>query len=147
MSMDMDYPVDLPEVLEIVDSADVVIVRFSTVPKRLLLDFRGSASQPPLVRLVRRVRSAEERFRELRRLRPGVDLPDQIMTFHWPKDVSSLERLGVLSRIADKARRTGHPDIETQCVQVFDELLALERDELVAAVAGEGYQTLWERPR
>lgn len=147
MSMDMDYPVDLSEVLDIVDSSEVVIVRFSTVPKRLLIDFRGSANEAPLVRLVRRARSAEERFRELRRLRPGVELPDQIMTFHWPKDVSSLQRLGVLSRITDKARRAGHPDIETQCRRVYDELLALERDELVAAVNGEGYQTLWERGR
>ena len=145
--MDMDYPVDMPEVLDIVATAEVVIVRFSTVARRLLLDFRASTSERPMLRLVRRARSPEERFRDLRRLRPGLELPEQIMTFHWPKDVASFERLGVLARIVDKVRNTGYPDMEQQCRQVYGELLALERAELLAAITGEGYQALWERER
>ena len=144
MAMDMDFPIDMPEVMNIVDTSDVVIVRFTTVAKRLLLDFRGGAGDPPLIRLVRRVRSPEERFRELRRLRPGVQVPDQIMSFHWPKDVSSFQRLGVLDRIMERAQRTGHPSDE-QCRTAYAELLELERSELMAAVRGGGYQTLWER--
>ena len=143
--MDMDYPIDLSEVLNILDTSDVVIVRFSTVEKRLLLDFRLSSTDQPMIRLVNRVNSAEERFRDLRRLRPGLALPDRIMTFQWPKHIASLERLGVLNKVVEKFRTLGYPELEEACQRVYDELRALEHQELLAAVTGEGYQALWEK--
>ncbi|MBI2888087.1 MAG: hypothetical protein HYY02_12905 [Chloroflexi bacterium] len=145
--MDMDYPIDIPEVMNIIATSDVVIVRFSTLEKRLLLDFRYNATDRPMIRLVNRVRSAEERFKELRRLRPGLALPDQIMTFHWPKHVASLERMRVLERIITKYRDSGFPEMEEACNQVYDELRSLERNELLAAIRGEGYQALWEKKK
>jgi len=140
-SMDMDYPIDLPEVMNILDTSDVIIVRFATVEKRLLLDFRSSSTERPMIRLVDRVRSAEERFRDLRRLRPGLALPDRIMTFQWP----SLEHLGIFDRMVERFRSLGYPEMEAACKQLFAELHALEQKELLAAVKGEGYQTLWEK--
>ncbi|HLE80813.1 MAG TPA: hypothetical protein VJA25_05945 [Dehalococcoidia bacterium] len=144
-SMDMDYPIDLPEVMNILDTSDVIIVRFATVEKRLLLDFRSSSTERPMIRLVDRVRSAEERFRDLRRLRPGLALPDRIMTFQWPKHVASLEHLGIFDRMVERFRSLGYPEMEAACKQLFAELHALEQKELLAAVKGEGYQTLWEK--
>src|SRR3972149_10318642 len=146
-SMDMDYPSDLPEVMNILDPSDVIIVRFATVEKRLLLDFRSSSTERPMIRLVDRVRSAEERFGGLRRLRPGVALPDRIMTFQWPKHVASLEHLGIYSRMVEKFRSLGYPEMEAACKQLFTELHALEQKELLAAVKGEGDETLWEKKR
>lgn len=143
MSMDMDFPIDLDEVLSIIDTSEVVVVRFSTVGKRLLLDFRTSPSDRPMVRLVRRVRNAEERFRDLKRMRPGLVLPDQIISFHWPKEVAGLERLGILERIIRKCDATGHAGMDGECHDVVEELKSLERQELVNAVTGEGYRTLW----
>ena len=145
--MDMDYPVDLAEVTNIIATSEVVIIRFSTVEKRLLLDFRSSEAEQPMISLVNRVSSAEERFKDLRRLRPGLALPDQIMTFHWPKHIASLERLAVLDRIIAKFRVIGYADMELTCRQVFDELLSLERSELLSAIKGEGYQSLWEKKK
>lgn len=145
--MDMDYPIDLDEVMQIIATSDVIVVRFSTVEKRLLLDFRTSDQERPMVRLVNRVRSAEERFRDLRRLRPGLTLPDQIMTFHWPRHVASLERMGILDRVIEKLRTMGYPDMEKTCRKVFQDLLSLERAELIAAIRGEGYQALWEKKK
>lgn len=145
--MDMDYPIDLAEVMQILTTSDVIIIRFATVEKRLLLDFRANEAERPMIQLVNRVSSAEERFRDLRRLRPGLALPDQVMTFHWPKHVASLERLGILQRIIEKFLTIGYPDMEATCRQVYQDLLTLERAELIAAIKGEGYQALWEKKR
>ncbi len=145
MSMDMDYPVDLAEVNDIVNTADVVLVRLATVRKRMLMDFRHNQYTKPMVRLVNRSRSPEERFRELRRLRPGLEVPDQIMTFFWPKSVTALRDTGVFNHILDKAVSFGYPEMGEEFKQLFQELLELERAELEAAVEGEGYQSLWER--
>ncbi len=145
MSMDMDFPIDLDEVLNIIDTSEVVVVRFSTVGKRLLLDFRTSPSDRPMVKVVRRVRSAEERFRDLKRMRPGLVLPEQIISFHWPKEVAGLDRMGVLKRIIAKCEASGHAGMESECRKVLVELQGLERAELINAIKGEGYQALWER--
>ncbi len=145
MAMDMEYPIDLDEVSNIIDTAEVVVVRFSTVGKRLLLDFRTSASDRPLIRVVRRVRSAEERFRDLKRLRPGLVLPEQIVSFHWPKLVAALERHGVLERVIKRCDAAGHSEMASEVRRVVEELKVLEREELVNAIRGEQYQTLWQR--
>lgn len=145
MSMDMEYPIDLDEVMNIIDTSEVVIVRFSTVVKRLLLDFRTGPTDRPMVRVVRRVRSAEERFRDLKRLRPGLTPPDQIIVFHWPREVAGLDRMGVIKRIITKCEASGHAGMEAECRRALRELQALEREELINAVKGEGYQTLWQR--
>lgn len=144
--MDMDYPVDLAEVIEMVAKADVLIVRFSTVSRRLLLDFRHNKREKPFITLVRRARSAEERFKELGKLRPGLELPEEIVTFHWPNPVAGFQRLGVLDRVVTRFKDTGYGDMEAVCHQTFKEMLELERAELAAAVKGEGYNALWKRP-
>lgn len=144
--MDMDYPVDLAEVIEMVAKSDVLIVRFSTVSRRLLLDFRQNKQEKPFITLVRRARSAEERFKELGKLRPGLELPEEIVTFHWPNPVAGFQRLGVLDRVVARFKDLGYPTMETLCYQTFKELLELERAELAAAVKGEGYNALWKRP-
>ncbi len=143
--MDMDYPIDLPEVFNIIETSEVIIIRFSTVEKRLLLDFRFNSMERPMVRIVNRVRNAEERFRDLRRLRPGLALPDKIMTFHWPKHIASMERLGIVGRLVNKFKTLGFPELEETCLSIIVELQSLEQKELVAAVKGDGYQTLWEK--
>ncbi len=39
-AMDTDYPVDMGAVFKAIDSADVIILRFVTIPHRLLFDTR-----------------------------------------------------------------------------------------------------------
>ena len=144
--MDMNYPIDLPEVLDMVATSDVLVVRFSTLSRRLMLDFRHNDKDKPFMTLVRRARSAEDRFKELGRLRPGFKLPEEIITFHWPNPIGSFQRLGVLDRIAQRLSGLGYPELVDRCAQIYDEMLVLEHAELAAAVRGEGYNSLWKRP-
>lgn len=143
--MDNEYSVDLGEVRRVIDTSDVFIVRFATVDKRLLVDNRHSEVDGPMIRLVSRAGSVEERFRELRKMRPRFPLPDRISSFYWPKYVRSLERMGVLDHLIRRFGEMGYDGTESRCREVFQELLLSEQRELMAAIKGDGYETLWQR--
>lgn len=143
--MDNDYELDFGEIIETLRTADVVTVRFLTINERLLIDNRYSEVDPPLVKLVPRVRSAEERFRSLKQLRPRFHLPEKITSISWPKHVHGLVDHGVWSTIMERITEAGFPQATQQCEEVFGELLRLEQQEVRNAILGEGYQPLWER--
>ena len=67
-----DLGVDLSEVLDVVNTAEVFVVMFQLFERRLLVDTRTTGGEPPLIRVVDRVRNSDERFRELLRLRPQL---------------------------------------------------------------------------
>lgn len=138
---------DIDEILGVVDAAEVLIIRFQMpVDKRLLVDTRATPLDPPLLRLVDRANSVEERFRGLKQLRPRMPLPDKIMSFQWPRHVRTLEETGIWERIVKRIERSGHATAAGMCAAVWNELLAAERrDEVSAIVGGEGWRTLWER--
>ena len=146
--MSSDFGIDLDEIFQVVDSADVLIIRFEIVAdKRLLVDARSTPIDPPIVRLVPRAGSVEDRFRSLKQLRPRFPLPDKIMSFKWPRQhVETLATAGVWDRIVRRMVDSGHPGMQQMCDEVWRELLAAERREAMIAIrGGEGYQTLWER--
>jgi len=145
MMMDNDYELDFGEIIETLRTAEVVTVRFLTISERLLIDNRHSEVDPPLVKLVPRVRSAEERFRSLKQLRPRFHLPEKITSISWPKHVHSLVDHGVWSAIIERIAEAGFPQAAQQCEEVLGELLRLEQQEVRNAILGEGYQSLWER--
>lgn len=141
-----DFGLDLDEVMQVIDTAEVLVVRFAILEKRLLVDTRCDPQEGPLIRLVPRVSSVEERFRHLKQMRPRFPLPQRIMSFLWPRNVETLRVAGVWPRIVQRLRATGYPDVEEQCAAVFQELLREERAEVIAAIkGGEGYHSLWER--
>ena len=41
----------------------------------------------------------------------------------------------------------GSPDIVRECEAAYEELLALEQEEIRKAVSGDGYDVVWERGR
>lgn len=144
--MDADYGVDLDEIRRVVDEAEVFIVRFEHVDRRLLVDARSAEGDPPMIRIVRAVSSAAERYRELQQLRPKMSLPEQITVFSWPKQSKALRESGIWERIESRLVGLGGPDLGRECEVAFDELVAAERAEIVAAIrGGEGFETLWER--
>lgn len=145
--MSNDYGIDLDEIFKVVDSAEVLIIRLQIVAdQRLLVDARSTEIDPPLVRLVARASSVEERFRSLKQIRPRLPLPDKIMSFQWPKHVDVLAAAGVWDRIVQRMVASGHRGMQEMCDAVWAELVAAERREVIAAIrGGEGYQTLWER--
>lgn len=145
--MSDDYGVDLDEVHKVIDAAEVLVVRFHIVPKRLLVDFRHNANSGPLVAVVDPAGSVEERFRKIKELRPEFAVPEKVMSFQWPRMLAVLQSSGVWQRIVDRVGMLGGPDATDDCVRAMEELLVEERKEVANAIRGaDHYQTLWERP-
>lgn len=145
--MENDFGLDLPEIMKVIDTAEVLVVRFSIVDKRLLVDSRCNQEEGPLIKLVPRVTSVEERFRYLKQVRPRFPLPERIMTFMWPRHVEVLQTSGIWQHIVDKLAALGHAGTVEECEAVYRDLLAEEKAQVLAAIRGEGgYHSLWERP-
>ena len=61
---------DLDELIQAIKDEDVLIVRFQNFEERLLLDMRVGDDGEPLIKMVDPVSSPEERYKELREIRP-----------------------------------------------------------------------------
>jgi len=145
--MDNSYHLDYDAILKTVRKTDVVAFRFVTVPDRLLIDNRFSAADPPMVKLVPKVDTAEERFKSLKVLRPRFRLPNKITAIWWPRYVNGLVESGVWDAIVDRIEGNGFDDAARDCDAILRELRDLERAELANAIGGEGYRTLWPAAR
>ncbi len=143
--MDNDFVIDLDAILEAVEKADVITIRFLIVPQRLLIDARHSEREGPMVKLVPRARSLEERFKAIKQLRPRFRVPDKISAVWWPKRVNGLVSSGVWERILRRFNEGGFPEVAEECQRVLDDLICQERAEIHNAVVGDGYQSLWQR--
>ena len=142
--MSDDYGVDLDEILRVIDRAAVLIVRFEVLEPRLLVDFRADPPDTPIILLVDRVNSAEERFRHLKSLRPRLPLPERIMSFPWPRAMNAFEESGIWEKIEARLISLGaDPD---HVNNIRQQLLDGERAVTIAAITGgEGFRTIWER--
>jgi hypothetical protein len=141
--VDNEYRIDLGEVLGTVRGAEVIIFRFMTTPQRLLVDFRHTDVDAPLVKAVPRAESTEDRFKSIKMLRPRFRLPRKISAVWWPRSIDALYEAGVWNAIVQRVVEAGFPDAVRACDDVLDELRRLERAEFANAIAGEGYRTLW----
>src|SRR5450759_3409693 len=93
-----DYGLDMDEVVRVIESADVLVVRFAIVDTRLLIDARTTDTEGPLIAVVPKAGSVEERFKALKKLRPRFSLPDKIMSFTLSLiHISEPTRLGMIS--------------------------------------------------
>ncbi len=143
-----EFGVDLDEVMRVVDTADVLIIRFVLIEKRLLMDARHDDQEGPLLALVPRAGSIEVRVLHLKEMRPRFPIPSQLMSFLWPRGAVALRSSGVWQRIVDRLAKGSLPDMAERCEQVFDQILQEEQAETMKAVRGEGgYYSLWEGPR
>lgn len=144
--MTADFGIDLDEVRRVIDAAEVLIIRFSVTDQRLLVDARTNDDYGPLIKLVPRAGSAEERFRSVKMLRPRFRVPQRIMTFHWPRHARALQESGIWDHLARRLVALGWPETAAQCDEVYRELLERERQMEVAAIMGaEGFHTVWSR--
>ncbi len=144
-----DFGLDMDEAVRAIQGAEVLVVRFAVLDKRLLVDFRTSPSEGPFIAVVPRAGSLEERYKSLKRLRPRFPLPDKIIAFMWHRTTVDTFRLsGLWDRIVERLVALGGPEMEAKAEEVYRQLLVEERRELLAAIRGSGhYHTLWERPR
>jgi hypothetical protein len=143
--MDNDYVLNLEEILQTINTADVLRIRFLLLDKRLLIDNRCNEFDGPLVKIVPRSSSSEESFRNLKRLRPRFPLPEKMTAIWWPKYINTLYSTGVWQAITKRIADTGFTESVRQCNDILRELLALERQEIRNAISGEGFQTIWQR--
>lgn len=93
--MSDEFGVDLDEVFKVIDTAEVLIVRFHIIEKRMLVDFRTKPGVPPLITLVQKADSVEDRFRSIKKVRPEFAFPEKVMSFHWPRSMPVLLASGV----------------------------------------------------
>jgi hypothetical protein len=136
-----DLGVDLSEVLNVVNTAEVFVVMFQLFERRLLVDTRTSSGEMPMIRMVDRVRSSEERFRELHRIRPRLPSPERIVAFQWHRSIRTLVESGVWAAIESRLSSLGAS--ENTIMAVLHELQWEERQEEIKAVRGEEpYRTL-----
>lgn len=147
MDMDSFVKQNLEEVVHAIAGGDVLVVGFPFFPERLLVDTRRRSADPPVIRVVGPVARLEERLDQLRKLRPRFGEPRRFVFFVWPKRLETLQQLGVWEHIVKRMVDPDHPAAAGECAQALRELTELERVALGRAVTGEGYQTLWQRPR
>jgi len=141
-----DYGLDMEEVARVIDTAEVLVIRFAILDKRLLIDARTSELDGPIIAVVPKASSVEERFRSLKKMRSRFPLPDKIMSFLWPRQIETFRRSGLWARIEARLASLGGEEMAERCQQVYEELARQERVEVLAAIrGGEGYQSLWER--
>ena len=145
MTEDIDG-LNLSDLIDAIAQEEVLIVRFQNFEKRLLLDMRLGGDEQPLVRMVGPVSSAEERYTELREIRPEVALPERIMVVPWPRSFSEMERLGLWEEISLRILKVAGDSATTLIKTLHTEINRLEMLELAAIIRGDiGYETIWER--
>lgn len=142
--MDFDFQIDLAEMANSLDTAEVIAVYFPLLRKTFIFDARSNAVDAPMVKIVDMVATPEERFRSLRRLRPRFPKPDSLTLIPWPKYVASLVSLGMWQHVAGRLVNLGFPDVVRECEACYTELLALEKEEIRRALVGENYKSIWE---
>ncbi|MEX2081554.1 MAG: hypothetical protein WEC33_08040, partial [Dehalococcoidia bacterium] len=141
--MDNDFSVDLDEIISTLKTSELVTMRFVVVGQRLLLDFRATELDGPMVRIVEPVKSVQERYAALKKLRPRFQPPPKIVSIWWPRFVESMESTGVKDVILERVADAGHPEAVRAAEATLLELLELERSQKRNAVVGEGFKTLW----
>ncbi|HYM16825.1 MAG TPA: hypothetical protein VEZ14_14835 [Dehalococcoidia bacterium] len=142
--MTAEWGIDLDEVRRVIDAADVLVVRLSVTDRRLLIDARTNDDFGPMIKVVPRAGSAQERFRALKMLRPRFRSPERILTFQWPRHARGLAESGIWDHLARRLCALGWSDTAAQCDEAYSQLLHEERHvELAAIKGGEGFHTKW----
>lgn len=143
MFLDSDYRIDVSEVNRNIDVADVIALYFPLLRKTLLMDMRLNDVDGPMIRVVPMANTPEERFQSLLKMRPRFGRPESITIIPWPKYVTTLFELGIWDHIVRRYADTGHPEVVRECETCYAELAKLEREEVVRAIRGDNYETIW----
>lgn len=142
--------VDLAEIHQIIEQADVFAAAFRLFPERLLIDTRFDAAEPegpsglPMVAIVDPVETLEERYFWLGQHRPSLGSPERFMFFFWPHSVRYLEESGVWDALRRRIVASGFEGAAATCDAALRDLAAREREANADAVTGSRYQTIWK---
>ena len=143
--MNEDYVSNIEEVFENVDQAEVISISFLTFGRAVVIDTRSNDADGPMLRIMPIVSSPRERVRTLRRLRSGFPRVRNLTVIPWPGYLESLVALGIWDRIQNRFEHEGDDRSAEACDTILGELRGLEKAEMVAAIRGDNYDTLWSR--
>ena len=135
--------VDITEIGEIVNNADVFTIGFRLFPERVVIDTRHDEREIPMVAIVDPVESMQERFFWLGQHRPSLGVPQQFMFFYWPHSVGYLEESGVWDQIRARLVSSHFGGAAETCDAALRDLREREHAATVEAIRGQRYQTLW----
>jgi hypothetical protein len=133
--------VDVGQVREVVETADVFVIGFSNLPERLLIDTRASTLFGPMIKVVEPLGSIQERLFWLAQERGSFGMPQSFTFFAWPHSIGYLEESGIWARVLDRVRPNA--DAERKCAAAFATLRTLEREAMLAAIKGDRFVTIW----
>ena len=135
---------DVDETLRAIRDADVLVIGFGWLAERLLIDGRQNETIGPYIKVVDPVRTPQERLRQLRKIRPGLDDPESYVFFPWAGRVEAFLGAGLWDRILD--RFSSDQRALDASEEALRRLQALDREDLRQALGGgEKYHTLYER--
>ena len=144
--MDGNYKHDLDLIFKHVDSSEVFAVFFPHLRKSLVVDMRPSKEDgAPLVRVMPLARSANERIRTLKRLRPELPRATHFTAIPWVAYVRNLITSGVWTKVMARIKATNSPKAEAEAMEAIERLMQFERQEMVALITGDEYETIWSR--
>ena len=141
--MDGSTDLDLDALRSSVATVDHLLVRFTPLAERLLLDFRTREGTGPGIALLPQVSSFTERIKTIEEARPGFPRPERIHVVTWPLRIASLERLGVLESVRGRLADMDAFDVIARVDETYEVLLELERVEIRRAIEGDGYHSIW----
>lgn len=144
--LDGGFEIDIGAITQNIDEAQVISLYFPVIGKTLLLDTRTNAQSGPLVCLLEMVSTPAERMDTVVQLRPQFPRPESMTLIPWMRRVDSLSDTGVWDHLVARLDGCDDPDCLAAAIACRDELRQLERRELVGALTGEDYRTLWGRP-
>ena len=140
--MEESFDVNLQEIFDGIERAEVMSVFFPTFRRALVIDTRYSDEEGPMARIMPMVGSPQERLQAIQALRPAFATPKNLTVIPWPRYIDSLVDLGIWSRIVRRLGETGTSS-DRPFVELLGELRQLEKAELAAVVAGRNYKTIW----
>ena len=134
---------DLDAVIQNIREAEVICVYFPAFNQTLLVDARTAYNVTPMMTVVPMVRSASDRIRSLRRLRPQLPRPESITMIPWGRRVASLVDCGLWEQLLVRLDGMDEPDACAEdCMR---RLRAMELAEFRDAIVGRSYQSIWSR--
>lgn len=144
--MDFGYGSGVDGVFKFISNAEVLAVFFPKFGQSVVIDIRPKDGVAPLVRVVPMARSIADRLRTIKRMRPELPRPQDIIAVPWVGYVDAIKTSGLWGKVVNRVEDSGFPDAVVAAEKAFNELVRLERRELAQLIMGEQYETLWARP-
>jgi hypothetical protein len=145
--VDGNFRLDLEAVFKHIGSAQTLSVFFPMLRRALIIDLRHGPQEGPMVRVMPMARSAADRLRSLKRLRPHLPRANEVLAVPWTGYVGSLVSSGVWEKLMERVVAEGGDTSRKDMDEALTELQRIERHEMAMLIKGEQYETMWAKKR